>query len=183
MKYKDYFLISISIVALFFFVKLCNKKTEYIDRETVIEKHDTIIKYETITVEKPKLIYQRVIDSIAYMVEVPKIDSIITIQLPKSQYYYEDSCYQAWVTGFECTLDSLKYEKEIIEVTHTIEKTIEHWQKYGIMAGLELSSNFNNRLGLSPQLGAEIKGNVIILGYDILNKEAQIKYLYKFYKK
>lgn len=92
-----------------------------------------VIVRDTITVQKPVLREVRRIDTI----RVAVTDTITrgdTVYLPRTQKYYEDADYRAWVSGYEPNLDSLHVYPETITKT-AIRK---EWRKfdYGLQAGV-----------------------------------------------
>ena len=174
--------VSFCIILLILFFKTCNRPATYIDRVEIRETHDTIVDYSVVTILTPVLHTERIVDTVFYPVTV--FDTTVSVPLPVTEYYYTDTNYQAWITGIDCRLDSLKYREKNTTITHTIETTIHHFQKFGLMAGAEVGYNVRTkRPSLSPQIGFEIKENNFLIGYDVLNQEPKISYLYKFFKK
>ncbi|MCL2313221.1 MAG: hypothetical protein FWC41_12215 [Firmicutes bacterium] len=174
---------TVIIVMCFFTCSRWNQPTT-IEKITIKETRDTVYYTDTVFYDKPLLVWRKQIDSVFIPYYVSVIDSFIDLQ--KQQAYYMDSGkYEAWVSGYEPALDSIRLYDKYTEITHTIEieKTITHIQKYGLLFGAGLSCNFNVRIGFSPYIGAEIKNHNVLIGYDVINKEAQILYLYKFWKK
>lgn len=116
-KYVPYIVIAVLLVSLL--VSLTNRK------EVVIEKitSDTVysVKLDTYKVKTPIFITERIVDTI-YI----KSDENGDILLPITQKYYKDSLYEAWVSGFKPSLDSINvYNKtKFVTITNTITKEI-----------------------------------------------------------
>jgi len=182
MTYKDYIIIAAVALALVFFAKSCNQKVSYIDRVEVRETRDTIVDYSVVSIITPVFHIERVVDTVIYTITAN--DTTLSVPLPISEYYYSDTNYQAWITGYDCRLDSLKYREKNTTITHTIDRTNHNYQKWGLLAGAEVGYNIKSaKISLAPQIGFEIKGNNFLIGYDVLNNEARVAYLYKFYKR
>lgn len=116
-KYIPYIAIAVLLVSLV--ISLTNRK------EVVIEKNtsDTVytIKLETVEVKKPIFITEVIVDT--FLIK----DSLKNEYLiPKTQKYYKDSLYEAWVSGFKPSLDSINiYNKtKFVTITNTITKEI-----------------------------------------------------------
>lgn len=172
MQIKDYIIIILTALCIFFFIKLCRK--DDIDSVKTRETYDYTIKYDTVSFIQPDYISKITIDSVPFYFN----DSCISI--PIEQLYYSDSLYSAWVSGYNVSIDSLKIIEKITEITHTIERDINHYQKFGILAGVGVGSNFKGKIELSPYIGAEINKHNVLIGYDVLNKDLKIMYAYKF---
>jgi len=180
MKIKDYIIIVLTFIVIVLMIVSFNRcgKKEYIDRETIVERWDTIIRIDTAKFKEPVYVWKKTVDTVKYF-----YNDTAFISLPREQAYYSDSTFDAWVSGINPKLDSIHtYNKEYF-ITHTIDRTINHYEKWGLMAGLGINSNFNNRVGVTANLGVEIKRNNFIIGYDFLNKDANFTYVYKFYRK
>lgn len=103
--------------------------------ERTLYKTDTIrlSTIDTLTLTKPLYKTYRIVDTIRIAV-----DSTRNVTLPITQKYYsKDSVYDAWVSGYEPQLDSIKvYTKNNTEiVTNTITQTREI-NKWGIYPSL-----------------------------------------------
>lgn len=109
----------IAVLLVSLFVSLTNRK------EVVIEKitSDTVysVKLDTYKVKIPTFITERIVDTI-YV----KGDENGNVRLPISQKYYKDSLYEAWVSGFNASLDSINiYNKtKFVTITNNITKEI-----------------------------------------------------------
>ena len=137
------------IVLLGVFISIKIRPKTIIERDTI-----TIVKIDTIRIAKPIYIKEKVIDTIF----VPIKDTIRTndtlyLQLPKTQKYYsKDSLYQAWVSGYRPTLDSINIFQKVIEKTiiNTITKNPRRIG-IGVMGGYGIT--FGEQTKLSPFIG------------------------------
>lgn len=110
-----------SAISLFLFV-LIIRKPETIIVENRITDTITIVKVDTITKYQTKYIKERVTDTV--YVERDNGDKVA---LPRVQrHFQEKSLYDAWVSGYDPLLDSIKiYPKtEYKTVTNTITKEV-----------------------------------------------------------
>lgn len=107
----------------------------------VVEKHltdtVTIVKFDTITKYQTKYIKERVTDTV-YI----ERDNGDKVALPRVQRHFrEKSLYDAWISGYDPLLDSIKiYPKtEYTTITNTITKEVTPltWKLY---AGLDLQA-------------------------------------------
>lgn len=104
--------------------------------DSPIPVDSTVIRYKYVKVP--------INDTIRYYAEIP--DST-TIQLPITQKVYADSTYQAWVSGYEPALDSIRIFQPITTITNTITTTEVRYK--------------TKRWGLGVQVGAGLTPNKI----------------------
>ena len=150
--------------------------------ERTLYKTDTIrlSTIDTLTLKKPLYRTYRIVDTIRIAV-----DSTRNVTLPISQKHYsKDSVYDAWISGYEPNLDSIRiYEKTNTEVvTNTIIEThvINKWGIYPSLGYIKSENNEAATIGItfkSPKkwlFGANvgIDGNNkaiygITIGYNI----------------
>lgn len=156
-KYIPYIVIAVLLVSLF--VSLTNRK------EVVIEKvtSDTVytLKLETVEVKKPIFITEVIVDT--FLVK----DSLNNEYLiPKTQKYYKDSLYEAWVSGYNPNLDSLNIYNKTKFVTITNNTIKEIYPKttalYLSVGGMYIGDKF------APKIGADFKfRNNMIIGANV----------------
>lgn len=155
--YIPYIVIAVLLVSLI--VSLTNRK------EVVIEKttSDTvsIAKFDTIYVQKPIFIKEVIVDT--FLIRNEKNDEYI---IPKTQRYYKDSLYEAWVSGYRPNLDSFRiYQKTITNtVTNTVTREIypKTTDMYLNVGGDYINGMFSPNVGLSIKFRNDImlSGNV-----------------------
>lgn len=126
----------------------------------VIEKTDTLTLWDTITIDKPIYVKERVVDSIY----VPMADTVLVsrndttfIVLPRTQKEYSDTLYHAWVSGYQPSLDSISVFQRTEYITTTITAKPKHWHiTVGPQAGI----------GLTPKGWQPYLGGGVTLGYS-----------------
>ena len=117
---------------------------------------DTLVvtKYDTIKVNKPIYITQKVIDTLLIPVtDTIRVNDTLYVNVPKEQKYYtKDSIYQVWVSGYRPELDSLRiYPKTTTQyVTKTIYKKP---QRIGLGVSAGYGIMLNKQVTLSPYIG------------------------------
>lgn len=158
-KYIPYIVIAVLLGLFVYLLFFTNRK------EVVIEKatSDTVTFYktDTISVKKPTYIKEVIIDTV--YLEKSENGAYMT---PISQKYYKDSTYEAWVSGYKPSLDSINtFEKTITRIiTNTTTKEIyPKTTNVFLDAGADYIGN-----NLAPNVGVIIKfKNDIILGGNV----------------
>ncbi len=139
-------------------------------KETITTHTDTLWLRDTIEIEKPIYISKTVIDSI--LVPVQKIDTVffrdtLYIQLPREQKHYHQKEYDAWISGYQPELDSLKiYTNEAVimnQYEHRTQIIKEQKRKrFGIGVQVGYGITLSNQPQFSPYIG-------IGLTYDFIS--------------
>lgn len=156
--YIPYIVIAVLLVSLF--VSLTNRK------EVVIEKTTsdtvTITKFDTVKCEKPIFIKETVVDT--FFVKDSLNHGYI---IPKTQRYYKDEYYEAWVSGYRPNLDSINLFRKTVTstITNTVTKnvypkTTDLYLNGGVdyigkqfAPNIELSVKFKNDMVLGGSVG------------------------------
>lgn len=108
-----------------------------------------ILRYKTVKLPKADTIFTK-------GEEVIKIDSVY-VEVPIQQKEYQDSAYQAWVSGFNVSLDSINVFPKTITVTQHIRQPPKRW---GL--GIQLGAGYcNDNRKFSPYLGVGISYNIL----------------------
>lgn len=120
----------------------------------------TLVKYDTIRITEPKLVYRYVSDT-AYIVltdQYIKHDTIKElVYLPREYMVYKDSTYRAVVSGVQPRLDSLEvFPKTTIQ---TITKTITKKEKTRWGAGVQVGAGYNGKK-FQPFVGVGVQYNI-----------------------
>lgn len=111
--------IVIAVLSVCLVLSLTNRK------EVVIEKHTTdtvtIVRIDTFRSVLPRFITEKVVDTI--FVEKTSENGL---KLPITQRYYSTDLYQAWVSGYKPSLDSINVFNKVVErtVNHTIDRVV-----------------------------------------------------------
>lgn len=119
--------------------------------DTPIPRDSTILRYETITVPVPDTIRTTVADTL--------LSDSVTVEIPITQKVYQDSTYQAWVSGYKPSLDSIRIFQPVTTITHTITNTeirykTKRWG-VGVQAGIGLTPN-----KIEPYIGIGVTYNI-----------------------
>jgi len=125
-------------------------RESYIDTITYsvpVPRDSVVIRYEThrLPVATPDTIFK--VDTIVRVDTIIQHDSI-EVLIPISQKHYHESDYEAWISGFQPSLDSIHVyaPTTVISDTHWIEVTV------GLQTGVGWNGN-----GWSPYLGAGVQ--------------------------
>lgn len=151
--------IVIAILAVCLALSLTHKK------EIILEKHTidtvTIVRIDTIIERFPQFVSEKVVDTI-FVEKVPENG----LKLPITQRFYSNDSYQAWVSGYKPSLDSINVFSKIFEKTVTNTVTKEIYPK-SIDWYLNAGSMFIDRKA-APYLGLSVKfRNGIMIGANI----------------
>lgn len=133
---------------------------EKVERDTVIVR-DTVFDYPPAPVDSARVRYvTRFLpvvknDTINHFVEVSKmIHDTVEVQVPITSKHYGSKDYDAWVSGYEPSLDSIKvYQRtEYITERITISKPPNKWE-LDLIGGLDYNTT---RQDFTPYAGGEI---------------------------
>lgn len=165
-KYIPYIVIAVLLVSLV--ISLTNRK------EVVIEKNtsDTVYvtKIDTTKSRNPKPERDTIVDT--FYIVLPSGESL---ELPKTQKYYKDSLYEAWVSGYKPNLDSINIYNQTKFVTITNNTTKEIYPKttalYMSIGGMYIGEQF------APKIGADFKfRNGMMIGANVGLYDKQVFY-------
>lgn len=111
--------IVIVILAVCLVLSLTHKKEVILENRTT--DTITIVRADTIRERIPHFITEKVLDTIF----VEKV-SENGLKLPITQRYYSTDLYQAWVSGYKPSLDSINVFNKVVErtVNHTIDRVV-----------------------------------------------------------
>ena len=131
---------------------------EPLSRDTVIVTHT-----DTIVLEKPVYYAVTRVDTL----RVPVVDTLrlrdtLWLELPKEQRAYRDSLYEAWVSGYDPALDSIRIYApvQVVTVTEQVPVTRRtHWG-IGISAGYG-ATLYDRTVQLSPYIGISVSYNFL----------------------
>lgn len=108
----------------------------------------TVIRYLTVKLPVKDTVYVKGTETV-------RIDSV-AVEMPITQKTYQDSTYQAWVSGYNANLDSIYVFPKTITVTNITQKKPKHWG-LGIQVGVEY--NWNHKV--QPYIGIGISYNIL----------------------
>lgn len=167
--YIPYIVIAVLLVSLV--VSLTNRK------EVVIEKTTsdtvTITKSDTVKVKIPTFIKEVVVDT--FFVKDSLNHGYI---IPKTQRYYKDEYYEAWVSGYRPNLDSINVFRKTVTntITNTVTKEI-----YPKTTDLYLNGGVDY-IGkqFAPNIGLSVKfKNNMVLGGSVGLYDKELYYGFK----
>jgi hypothetical protein len=145
---------------------------EKVARDTVIVR-DTVFDYQPAPVDSARVRYVTSFlpvvknDTINHFVEVSKmIHDTVEVQVPITSKHYGSKDYDAWVSGYEPSLDSIKVYKETQYITETITKTVKDKGKHFFLdVGAGCEYQFNTKTAVPfAELGAMLKIGKVGIG-------------------
>ena len=118
-------------------------------------KRDTLTVRETISLEKPLFLRERVRDTIRVAVrDTIRVRDTLWLELARTERIYEDSTYRACVSGYRPALDWIHIYRSTVTVTERVTVPRRGWA-VGIGAG-PAAGLFWTPAGLQPGIGAAI---------------------------
>ena len=98
-------------------------------------------------------------DTIDHFVEVSKMmHDTVAVQVPITSKHYGSKDYDAWVSGFEPSLDSIKVYNETQYITETITRTVKDNKHFFLDAGAGCEYKFDSKTVVPfAEVGAKIK--------------------------
>lgn len=143
---------------------------EKVARDTVVV-HDTITDYQPVPVDSAMVRYvtrylPRVVTDTVVKTDVITCHDSVLVEVPITSKHYGSKDYEAWVSGYEPSLDSIKVYRETQVITETITRTVKDKGKHfflDIGAGCEYQ--FNNKAAIPfAELGARLKLGKVGIG-------------------
>ena len=91
---------------------------------------------------------------------------MIAVEIPITSKHYQSKEYDAWVSGYEPSLDSIKVYKETQYITETITKTVKDKGKHFFLdVGAGCEYQFNGKAAVPfAELGARLKIGKVGIG-------------------
>ena len=139
---------------------------------------DTLWLYDTVTIDHPVPVdsipkgyelvpagtvdrYGRLIAALEDSLSVkPKViirDSLVYIEVPMEQKHYSDSLYDAWVSGYEPSLDSIRVFPRTAIVEVPVYKSIR--KPWGL--GVQVGGTYLPKVGFTPYVGLGVSYNIL----------------------
>jgi hypothetical protein len=153
----------------FFFGKGIYQPTydEKVDKDTVIV-HDTVPDINPVPKDSATVkyvtrflpVFKR--DTVDHFLEVTQmVHDTVEVQVPITSKHYQSKDYDAWVSGYEPSLDSIKVYQRTEYITETIEKTIKSKRKpWGIGFHVGYGYDFQSKTA-APFVGVGISYDII----------------------
>lgn len=144
----------------------CQRDSGVTDSRSETEvKYDTIPVFIDVPVPRDSLVirYKTVKVPVYDTIKAPHADTLsadsVSVVLPITQKHYSDSTYEAWVSGYEPALDSIRVFQPITTITNTITNTdIRYKQKtlgLGVQVGIGMTPN-----KIEPYIGVGVTYNI-----------------------
>lgn len=156
----------------FFFGKAMYQPTygEKVDRDTVIV-HDTVPDINPTPKDSATIRYiTRFLpfskhDTVS-QVELITLHDSVMVEVPITSKHYQSKDYDAWVSGYEPSLDSIKVYKETQYITETITRTVKDKGKHFFLdVGAGCEYQFNTKTAVPfAELGARLKIGKVGIG-------------------
>lgn len=143
---------------------------EKVARDTVIV-HDTVPDINPVPKDSARIKYvTRWLPSkrdTVSRVELVTMHDSVAVEVPITSKHYGSKDYDAWVSGFEPSLDSIKVYKETQYITETITRTVKDNKHFFLDVGAGCEYRFNDKTIVPfAELGARLKfGRVAISAY------------------
>lgn len=144
---------------------------EKVARDTVCVR-DTVFDYQPAPVDSAKIRYVTRFLPVVRRDTVSRVELItlhdsVQVEVPITSKHYQAKEYDAWVSGYEPSLDSIKVYKETQYITETITKTVKDSKHFFLDVGAGCEYQFNGKTAVPfAELGARVKlGRVGIGAY------------------
>lgn len=156
----------------FFFGKSMYQPTydEKVARDTVYVL-DTITDYQPAPVDSAKVRYVTRFLPVSKRDTVSQVELItlhdsVMVEVPITSKHYGSKDYDAWVSGYEPSLDSIKVYKETQYITNTITRTVKDKGKHFFLdVGAGCEYQFNTKAAVPfAELGARLKIGKVGIG-------------------
>ena len=132
-------------------------------REPIIAKTDTITIYKEKMQYKPKEAARIKVGTISIPEVLALHDTVThTIVLEREQVVYADTCFVAWVSGYEPSLDSIAIRIPYRTITKTVQVPQVKKQRvtFGVQAGVGAQYGLISRkFDVGPYIGAGVSVN------------------------
>lgn len=141
---------------------------EKVARDTVCVR-DTVFDYQPVPVDSAKIRYvTRFLpvvkrDTVSRVVEhfrdiTQMIHDTVEVEIPIMYKHYQAKEYDAWVSGYEPSLDSIKVYKETQYITETITRTVKDSKHFFLDIGAGCEYQFDSKAAVPfAELGARVK--------------------------
>lgn len=129
-----------------------------------VERVDTLVvhRIDTIVVEKPVYVAKKVVDTLLVPVrDTIRLRDTVYMAVEIEQKAYRDSLYEAWVSGYRPSLDSIRIYAPVktVEIERTVvERELRRWG-VGITAGYGATVQ-DGKVALSPYIGIGVTYNI-----------------------
>lgn len=155
------------VFAAILFNHSCQKNKTVIDLEKKVETvYDTIPVFIDMPIPRDSIVIRYatvkmpVYDTIrSHYADTPFSDSV-SVSLPITQKVYKDSTYEAWVSGYNPALDSIRVFNSVTTITNTVTNTTVKYKAkrwgFGVQAGIGFTPS-----KIEPYIGIGISYNIL----------------------
>ena len=145
--------------------------SEKVARDTVIV-HDTVPDINPVPKDSATVkyvtrflpVFKR--DTVDHFLEVTQmVHDTVEVQVPITSKHYGNKDYDAWVSGYEPSLDSIKVYRETQYITETITRTVKDSKHFFLDVGAGCEYQFNGKSAVPfAELGARMKFGRVGIG-------------------
>ena len=145
----------------------CDRTSPEIETEETIESvTDTVPHFIDNPIPKDSVVLRYVTIKVPVNDTIPQIDAdtlvrkdSVAVEIPITQKVYQDSTYQAWISGYMPSLDSIRINQPVMTITHTITNTevkykTKHWG-VGLQVGMGVTPS-----KIEPYIGIGVTYNI-----------------------
>lgn len=144
-------------VVVGWFCNKCSNQQQQVDvSDTItITYYDTIEYYQPIPVDSTIVRYdvktlKRVINDTSYVYS--KVEDSVKVEIPITSKHYSDSTFEAWISGYEPCLDSIRVYNKMQKIT--IKEKQKKWG-IGIQGGIGVTPK-----SVQPYIGIGVSYNL-----------------------
>ena len=134
-------------------------------RDTVVVR-DTVPQYypQSVEVVKTRVDYKW-LTRVRTNIDTLTLRDSVMVEVPIESKHYQSKEYDAWVSGYEPSLDSIKVYKETQYITKTITRTIKDNKHFFLDVGAGCEYMFNDKTAAPfAELGARLKLGKVGIG-------------------
>lgn len=153
----------ISAIIGFVLGVICGRQMIAVDHSGPTVHSDTVIYVDTVKVTSPipvdsvVLRHKTITDTIHVVINDKDTTVVANFEIPITQKEYRDSTYQAWVSGYCQSLDSIRIFAPTRQITTTIQKIQYKNKRFGI--GVSCGVAYTGR-EISPYVGIGVQYNI-----------------------
>jgi len=129
-------------------------------RADVEARIDTLTVVDTVTVREPVYVDRETVRTeLVAVTDTVRLRDTLFVEVPIESRHYSDSLYDAWVSGYRASLDSIRVYPRTTYVTteRTVRVPSRRRWGVGVQAGYGVGKS-----GLSPYIGVGVSYNVIM---------------------
>ena len=127
---------------------------------TIEYQTDTLWRYDTVRIPQPvpvnKWIHDTTYIAITDTALIHHHDTTF-VPIPRETTLYRDETFEAWVTGFRSTLDSIHVFQKTAIVEVPVVKTVS--KRWGI--GVQAGATYLPKQGITPYVGVGVSYNLL----------------------